>query len=203
MAKKKSNIHDVFVRDTFSDPERAVVFLEEFLPQPLKNALDLQSLKVVSESYINEELKEHFSDLVFEISTTGNEPINIALLFEHKSRPDKYVLVQVGRYLFAHWAKQISLKKALRPVIPLVYYQGRKAWKAPALIELFPKLEKPIAEFIPDFKHLFFRTQRPERAGYRPNSAPPSGICPHGAKESDEPHQIGGRHVEHLQAVPP
>ncbi|MBK9567385.1 MAG: Rpn family recombination-promoting nuclease/putative transposase [Saprospiraceae bacterium] len=59
------NIHDKFVRESFSDPGRAIAFLERFLPDEMLKNLNLSSLKVLQESYLNEALKEHFSDLVF------------------------------------------------------------------------------------------------------------------------------------------
>ncbi|MBK7636274.1 MAG: Rpn family recombination-promoting nuclease/putative transposase [Saprospiraceae bacterium] len=48
----------------FSDPGRAIAFLERFLPDEMLKNLNLSSLKVLQESYLNEALKEHFSDLV-------------------------------------------------------------------------------------------------------------------------------------------
>lgn len=68
MAKRSHNIHDVFVRESFSDSERAVAFFERYLLETIVNHLDLETLTVLKETYINETLKEHFSDLVFEVS---------------------------------------------------------------------------------------------------------------------------------------
>ncbi|MBK9583919.1 MAG: Rpn family recombination-promoting nuclease/putative transposase [Saprospiraceae bacterium] len=56
---------------------------------------------MTKESYINSDLSEYFSDLVFDAKVLGqSEHLDIALLFEHKSAPDKNVLIQVGFYMF-------------------------------------------------------------------------------------------------------
>jgi hypothetical protein len=87
MAKRSHNIHDIFVRESFSDSERAVVFFERFLPDTLLKQFKLESLIVLKETYINETLKEHFSDLVFEVSLKSDITVktDVVLLFEHKT----------------------------------------------------------------------------------------------------------------------
>ena len=44
------SIHDKFVRESFSDPVRAIAFLERFLPDEMINNLDLPTLRVLQES---------------------------------------------------------------------------------------------------------------------------------------------------------
>ncbi len=67
MSKKLHNPHDKFVRETFSDPERAQAFVEEFLPEKIVKELDLSRLKVSHDSYLDNEMKEYFSDLILKI----------------------------------------------------------------------------------------------------------------------------------------
>jgi len=89
MAKRTHNIHDIFVRESFSDTERAVAFFERFLPENIVRHFDFGTITVLKESYINETLQEHFSDLVFEVSLKSNSSIktDVVLLFEHKPFP--------------------------------------------------------------------------------------------------------------------
>jgi predicted transposase/invertase (TIGR01784 family) len=108
------NIHDKFVRETFSDAERAAAFFEIALPEQLTAQLNLKTLKCQNESYIDSELKEYFSDLIFEVSLKNDPGVktDVVLLFEHKSSPDKHVLIQVGYYMFAHYFKSIRHGKS-------------------------------------------------------------------------------------------
>lgn len=157
MAKRSNNIHDIFVRESFSDVERAVAFFERFLPETLVKHFNFESLTVLKETYINETLKEHFSDLVFEVSLKSDNSVktDVVLLFEHKSSPDRNVLIQVGYYMFAHWTKCLSENKEVRPIIPIIYYQGKKGWKVGNLSDLFKNHPKEINDYLPILNHIF------------------------------------------------
>jgi predicted transposase YdaD len=90
MSKKKkdktkqniSNVHDKFFKDSFSRLEVAQSFIEELFPQELKEKLNLQDLKRVSESFIDEELEEYFSDIIYQTNLSEQETL-VTLLFEH------------------------------------------------------------------------------------------------------------------------
>ncbi len=77
------------------------------------------------------------------------------ILFHHKSSSDKYTLVQVGHYLFSHWIKCREKNKPLRPIIPIIYYQGKKKWKAPRIKDLFPGVAAPLSDYLPELNHIF------------------------------------------------
>ncbi|MCB9310593.1 MAG: Rpn family recombination-promoting nuclease/putative transposase [Lewinellaceae bacterium] len=157
MAKKINNIHDKFVRESFSDPRRAAASLQTILPKALSDQLDFDSLQVLQESYMDSQLSEYFSDLVFEVAlnNASHKKLDVALLFEHKSAPDKNVLIQLGYYLFAHYHKCIVDKKPLKPIIPIIYYQGKKEWKVTQLSSLFGKYSEDITNYLPIIHHVF------------------------------------------------
>ena len=46
------NLHDKFVKASFSDVDRAAAFFEQFLPEELQKSLNLAMLKSIQESYI-------------------------------------------------------------------------------------------------------------------------------------------------------
>lgn len=157
MSDEVHNIHDAFSRKVFSDPVRAVAFFEQFLPASLLKAIDLSTLKVSKESYIPKSLKEYFSDLVFAVNLKkeSKEVTHLALLFEHKSEPDKNVLLQVGHYMFSHWMTCIRKKKPAYPIIPIIYYQGSKKWEIPVIKTLFAKYPDSIKHYLPDIPNIF------------------------------------------------
>jgi hypothetical protein len=63
--------------------------------------------------------------------------------------------VQVGHYIFSHWVKCINEKKELKVIIPLIYYQGKKKWEKPKLLNLFPRVEGSLSQYIPAINHVF------------------------------------------------
>lgn len=127
------------------------------MPPALLKHLDMPSVKVLKESYMDNALVEYFSDLVLQINLkeAKGEKVDVALLFEHKSSPDKHVLIQVGFYIFAHWLKLVRQKKNLKLIIPLIYYQGKKKWEVPGLVKLFEDYPEELLKFVPRLQHLF------------------------------------------------
>ena len=60
-----TNPHDKFFKEVFQDREIVIDFLGGILPDPLKENIDLSALKLDNNSYIDENLKEYFSDIVY------------------------------------------------------------------------------------------------------------------------------------------
>ena len=113
---KVNNIHDKFVKESFSHPARAAASLGAMLPAGVVERLDLSKLVVLKESYIDGQMGEHFSDLVFEVPLRDTEHVkaDVVLLFEHKSAQDKHVMIQIGNYMFSHYQKAIQQKRTLK-----------------------------------------------------------------------------------------
>jgi predicted transposase/invertase (TIGR01784 family) len=157
MGENINNIHDKFVRETFADLKRAEAFFEKMLPIEITTQIDLKTIKEVGKSYMDSQLSEYFSDLVFEVSLKGNSKLktDVVLLFEHKSAPDKNVLIQVGYYMFAHYFKCVKQRKKLKVIIPVIYYQGETKWKVPQLWDLFKEYPDAIKNYIPNLQHVF------------------------------------------------
>ena len=152
-----SNIHDKFVRATFENVDRARALFESTLSSELLQVLDLDSIRVLKESYIQDDLTEYFSDLVFELDLKESKTntTDVVLLFEHKSSPDKNVLFQLGHYMFSHWFKKIRNSEPIKPIIPIIYYQGRQRWIVPSLKEIFGEVDEIVQAYIPDIHYEF------------------------------------------------
>jgi predicted transposase/invertase (TIGR01784 family) len=100
-------------------------FMLHYLPKKLSAALDLDSLSLEHDSYLDPALRETVSDLVFRCQLAG-EPAYLALLVEHQSTPDPHMPVRIGHYLFSLLTKQLKQqpKELLAPVHALVFYHG-------------------------------------------------------------------------------
>jgi predicted transposase/invertase (TIGR01784 family) len=62
-----NNPHDAFFKYAFGDKEIAKDFLKYYLPKQVTKELDLETLKEEKGSYIDEQLKGLYSDLLFKI----------------------------------------------------------------------------------------------------------------------------------------
>ncbi len=145
--------HDHLFKSTFSDPRIAADYIRNFLPLDLTSQLDLSSLELAPGSYVNEELKEYLSDVVYRCKY-GEEEIKLSLLFEHKSKPDGIIYLQLLRYLLEAWDQQPKKKEGLGIVIPIVVYHGKEKWEKRTFTSHFPGLDATLTPFIPNFQYL-------------------------------------------------
>ena len=69
--------------------------------------LDLSAPELVKDSFIDTRLQEHFSDLLYKVKLRdAKTEAFIFFLFEHKSYPDKWVALQILRYLLELWENE-------------------------------------------------------------------------------------------------
>jgi predicted transposase/invertase (TIGR01784 family) len=147
------NPHDRFFRDSFSRPEIARSYLEEYLPAELSSLLDLTHLVLQDSSFLDETMEEHQTDLLYEVQMTNGEMAYVYFLFEHKSYPDLLVILQLLRYMIRFWERQVKEKRPLSPIVPLVIYHGEQVWSVP--VDFFSLLNAPEAlrPYQPDFRY--------------------------------------------------
>ena len=90
--------HDITFRDIFSDPNHARDLLRQILPEKVSDYMDYATLVKEESSFVDQEMKEHHSDMLFSVEGKTRQ-IKVYLLFEHKSYPDKNIHVQILSYL--------------------------------------------------------------------------------------------------------
>ena len=151
---KITNPHDKYFKEIFSRKEETAALLKGMLPVELKKNIDFDALKPLKDTYVDEELKESFSDLVYVTKYRGKTEIMITLLFEHKSRPVDYPHLQLLRYLLRLWEAGIKQKKGLTPVIPIIFYHGKEPWKEQRFEDYFEGIDNTLQPFIPSFDYL-------------------------------------------------
>ncbi|MDM8521589.1 Rpn family recombination-promoting nuclease/putative transposase, partial [Anaerolineales bacterium HSG6] len=158
MTDTLTNPHDKLFRDTFERLQAARDFLQNYLPTELSSLLNLDTLEISKDSFIDSALQEHFSDVLYHVSLTNGEALDIYILFEHKSYPDKWVARQLLRYMDKIWSHQEQQEKPLqwlRPILPLVIYHGQRSWTISHQFQgLFsPELPSALRPYLPDFKY--------------------------------------------------
>ncbi len=129
MTEPLLNPHDRFFKDLFSRQEAAQDFLQHYLPAELATLLDLSTLHISKDSFIDAELQEHFSDLLYQVNLHSGQEACIYLLFEHKSYPDPLIALQLLRYMVRIWEQSLKQQRSLLPIVPLVIYHGQKKWR--------------------------------------------------------------------------
>ncbi|HBQ27925.1 MAG TPA: transposase [Desulfotomaculum sp.] len=153
---KIENPHDKFFKETFGKVEVAKDFLNNYLPENIMKVIDVDTLEPQKDSFINEELQEVFSDMLFKVNINNREGY-VYILFEHKSYISKDIAFQLLKYMLEIWEAKIKKEKTykLPVIIPLVIYHGKDSWNIRTtlgeLITGYEELPKEIQKFIPDY----------------------------------------------------
>ncbi len=148
-----NNPHDRYFKEIFSGKSEASAFLKGSLSPELVKNIDFDSLKPLKDTFIDEELAENFSDLLYTVKYKGKTKIQIALLFEHKSSPVEYPHFQLLKYMLKIWEAGIKEKKTPVPVIPIVFYHGKKKWNQKRFENYFEGIDNNISRFLPSFEY--------------------------------------------------
>lgn len=127
-----------------------------YLPPELLAQIELETLNLESESFVDPELRESFSDLLFSVKATAGNEVFIYLLLEHKSAPDPWVSFQLLRYIVQFWEQRRRQGATKLPmVLPIVFYHGQEGWhvarRLNALIE--PVGMFGLQQYAPDFEY--------------------------------------------------
>ncbi|AHM55613.1 hypothetical protein EAL2_c03100 [Peptoclostridium acidaminophilum DSM 3953] len=162
---KIQNPHDKFFKETFSNVTVAKDFLNNYLPESIANVIDIHTLEVQKDSFINEELQEVFSDMLFKVNINKQEGY-IYFLFEHKSYSSKNISFQLLKYMIEIWESKIKKERSdeLPMIIPLVIYHGKESWNIKTtlgeMITGYKDLPNDIKKYIPNYEYLIYDISR-------------------------------------------
>ena len=126
--------HDRFVKALLSDPEKAGIFLREWLPKEIAELLSPEPPELVPGSFVDEKLREHLTDRLYLAKTVSGRTALLYTLIDHKSSPDRKIGWQLLRYLvevLKQWEREHPEWKALPAIVPFVFYNGEAEWRIP------------------------------------------------------------------------
>ncbi|GAB2516187.1 Rpn family recombination-promoting nuclease/putative transposase [Spirosoma aerophilum] len=153
MAAQPDNPHDRFFKETFSQPEILIDFLNVFAPEDVRQRLDYATLTREVDTFTDEQLAEHFADLVFSVQY-GGQVIRLVLLLEHKSYTEEHPHFQINRYLLNLWESQLKQKQPLTPILPVIVYHGNRRWKRRTVPDYFSPIDQTLLAYLPTFEYL-------------------------------------------------
>jgi predicted transposase/invertase (TIGR01784 family) len=156
MSKQPANIHDAFFKKVMSDPEVAGQFLREHLPSDVAALLSAEPPELLSGSFVDEELAQHHSDLLFRLLLREGGDVLAYLLVEHKSAPDPLARLQLLRYMtrvLVRWYRE-NERLPLPAVLPLLAHHGPVGWTlSTEFDELFGRVPEALRPYLMSFRH--------------------------------------------------
>ena len=108
-------------------PEIAQDFLKIHLPESLCKLCDLTTLKLESTTFIEDDLKTYYSDVLWSLKTREGEGY-IYCVIEHQSTAVPHMAFRLMRYATAAMQHHLdSGNKTLPLVIPMLFYHGEQS----------------------------------------------------------------------------
>jgi predicted transposase YdaD len=157
MSKPLVNIHDAFFKQALSDPQLAGAFLREHLPTDVAALLGDEPPEPHPVSFVDEELRQHHSDLLFRVRLNTGDDALAYVLVEHKSSPEQAARLQLLRYIvrvLVNWYEQNERRLPLPVVLPLLVHQGPASWTISCeFADLFGSVPGPLRPYLPSFRH--------------------------------------------------
>ncbi|PLK73888.1 Rpn family recombination-promoting nuclease/putative transposase, partial [Klebsiella pneumoniae] len=116
MEKVSQTPHDAVFRQMLMHQAVAKDFLQLYLPAPFLAICELDSLQLVSGSFVEEDLRASYSDILYSLRTRHG-PGYVYALIEHQSTPDKLMAFRLLRYALAAMQRHLD---AGHDTLPLV-----------------------------------------------------------------------------------
>ncbi|WJV38295.1 Rpn family recombination-promoting nuclease/putative transposase [Raoultella terrigena] len=119
-----STPHDAVFKKFLRHADTARDFLDIHLPSSLRPLCDLETLRLESASFIEDDLRACYSDVLWSLKTTAGEGY-IYVVIEHQSSPDAHMAFRLMRYAIAAMQRHLDAgHKRLPLVVPMLFYHG-------------------------------------------------------------------------------
>lgn len=150
--------HDALFKAAFEDPVHAAELFRCTLPEALSSAIDFSTLIRDHASFINLELADRHSDLLF-VGRLHGDPVLLYLLLEHQSTNHEAMPLRMLDYVARigkRYFKEHGLPLPL--IIPLVVSHAPAGWMAPTSFHQLcapdPASIVGVAKLVPSFEIL-------------------------------------------------
>ena len=144
---------DKFFKAVFSRKEIVTELFEKTLSDDILPSLDLEKLELVSGSFVDGKLKEHFADLVYRCPLTDKGVVQIVLLLEHKSYQETFPHFQLLQYFLGLWNQNVKQQEKPVFIIPIVFYHGKTTWHYQRMQDYFEEIPTPLLRYLPMFDY--------------------------------------------------
>jgi predicted transposase/invertase (TIGR01784 family) len=172
--------HDRFFKAVMTDIRVAKDFFKNHLPESVLQQIDLDSLTLCKETFVDPSLSLLMSDVLYSVNLRGdkNTPIRkgyLYLLCEHQGKPEELMPFRLLEYTVKIMRQHISkTKENVLPVVyPIVFYNGKNAYSySTDIFDLFGPYRSLAEESLLKFQ-LIDLTQIPDDVL---NSSPWTGL---------------------------
>ena len=134
--------HDEMFRRSLENPIIAKEFIQTYLPKEISSQIDVNTLALVKETFVEEDLKKSLSDVLCKAKFNGVDGY-IYFLIEHQSTSEHWMSFRLLKYIvniLDHHKRHTESKK-LPPVYATVFYTGKSKYNSP--VKLWDLFDNP------------------------------------------------------------
>ena len=187
--------------------------LFEILAYRLVPLIDFRRLELINTSFLADDLRERFADIVFKVplrGESGPKELFIYILIEHQSTVDVKMALRVNSYMnhildlqSREWESNDvpASQQRLRPIIPIVFYTGEQGWNAPLTLDAIMDIPDVLSEFVPQFKILLLDVKGTDDAILTQSGHPLGWLLTVLKKENASEAEIRGALIEALSQI--
>ncbi len=166
--------HDASYKSLFAVP-RTVEDTLRAAASEFARHVDFATLERMPASFVKEHLGQRHADMLWRIRTVGERWVYVLVLLEFQSTVDHSMALRMADYAVSIWrglgGKRARASDKLPFVLPVVVYNGRRAWNAPTdLGEMIgPAPSAPVA-YPPRFQYLLVQVRSLDSASLDPGN---------------------------------
>jgi predicted transposase YdaD len=149
--------NDKLLKATFSNPDNARAFFQNYLPQQISDAVNWNSLSLESSSFVDPQFAASESDLLFSLKLHQSDAF-LYLLFEHQSTEDPRMALRLLSYMLRIWERFAAAHPTpakLPAILPIVLAQSKRPWRTAPRLEDLIDLPVEIADIIRPWQPTF------------------------------------------------
>jgi len=152
----QSNPHGTFLRQLLSHQPTASAFFKVVIPEDIQELLDITALEISKDQFLDRELDDQLSDMLFRVYNKDMMPAYIYLLFQHKGNPEPLISYLLFRYMERIWEQTINqgLIGHLPIIFPVVIYNGSTSWNVSTHFSNLFGTRSNLISALPDFQYI-------------------------------------------------
>ena len=148
------NIYDKTFKKIISETTEAIALIKACFPKKIAENLDYETLTLMPDSFIDDQINEHASDVIYACQLKSGKEIWLNFIFEHKSYLPNKPEIQLLKYIADGYSYQRQEKLPITQIIPVVLYHGKEKWKIRQITDYMQHEEAYLNEYSPSFKYI-------------------------------------------------
>ena len=148
------NIYDKTFKKVLSEKAEAIALAKTYFPAQLVEDLDFSTMELLPTSFVDDQMQEHVSDIIYSCQFNSGENVWVNFIFEHKSYLPRQPEIQLLKYLSDGYNHQRQEKLPITEIIPVVLYHGNEPWKRRKIADYLQHDKAYLMKFVPTFDYI-------------------------------------------------